>query len=387
MRILIVNRALGTLFGGGEVFDLTAARYLEKRGHRVTLITGKPLFSPPNLHYDDVRVIYVGSPELREYAYRLEKIGTKPAAAFYHLDSYLFEMAVLNWLRKNPQERFDIVQMCSLFSLPQKLLSEFNIPCVSWLPGPPSGLTRRKIKKLVPHEKFALFTHGAPEANLRDMGLEKGCEYEIVEPGVELEVIDYAEDVDVAAEKVRLGFAATDFLGVTIARLIPIKNHALLLEGIALAGKTGTVWNWVFAGDGPLDGALKEQARRLGIERQIRWLGHQRRAEVYTLLKICDLSALTSHYESFSISCLESWAHRRPVLGTRVGYLQHLIREAGGGETVLPGDAQELASALTRMTNPKIRAEYGRRGRAFVERLDWPRIAERLESLYLKTIG
>ncbi|MDR3159205.1 MAG: glycosyltransferase family 4 protein [Zoogloeaceae bacterium] len=386
MRILIVNRALGTLFGGGESFDLTAARYLEKRGHAVTLITGKPLFSPPNLRYGDMRVLYVRAPALRGCAYHLERTSAKLSAFFCHLDLYLFEMAVFAWLRKNPQERFDIVQMCSLFCLPQKILSKFNIPCVSWLPGPPSGLTRRQIRKLARREGFSLFAHGAPEDSLRDMGLRKGHEYEIIEPGVELEAIDHAEDVDAAAGKARLGLAATDLLGVTIARLVPVKNHALLLEGIALAGKAGTVWNWVFAGDGPLCGELKEQARRLGIERQVRWLGRQGRAEVYRLLRICDLSALTSRYENFSIAALESWAHRRPVIGTSVGYLQHLVRESGGGETVAPGDARELAEALARMTNPEMRAEYGRRGRAFVERLDWPRIAERLENLYQKTI-
>jgi glycosyltransferase involved in cell wall biosynthesis len=351
------------------------------------MITGQPLFGCPNLYYDDARVVYVRTPELRKYAYLLEKTSIKLSAFFYHLDLYLFEMAVFRWLRKQPAGAFDIVQTCSLFALPRKLLAKFAMPCVTWLPGPPSRLARRRIRALVHHKKFALFAHGTPEAVLHDMGLRRGQEFAIIEPGVELEAIDQAANLDLVVEKARLGLRETDLLGATIARLVPIKNHALLLEGIALAGEMGVHWNWAFAGDGLLRECLEKRARELGIEKQVHWLGHQSLADVYRLLGTCDISALTSVYENFSIAVLEAWAHRRPVIGTKVRYLQHLIQEAGGGETVPSGDAQALAEALVKMTNPEMRAEYGRRGRAFVEHLDWPKIAERLESLYRRTLN
>ena len=79
-------------------------------------------------------------------------------------------------------------------------------------------------------------------------------------------------------------------------------------------------------------------------------------------------------------------AHRLPVIGTRVGYLQHLIGDAEAGLVVSPDQPVELAAALAYMADPTVRADYGRKGRAFVERLDWPLIAEKLDRLYQQVI-
>ena len=119
MNILIVNRALGTLFGGGEHFDLNAAWHLTKRGHKATAITAKPLIGKP-LKYDEVEVTYVTSPNLRRYSYVTECVHNKVSAVLRHVDNWLFERQVLRWLSVGSRYRkFDVVQCCSLFNLPQ----------------------------------------------------------------------------------------------------------------------------------------------------------------------------------------------------------------------------------------------------------------------------
>jgi len=385
MKILIVNRALGTLFGGGESFDYNAARHLAARGHEVTLITGKPLWGLAKNIFPDLKVIYVAAPNLRRFAYATEKISCKLSAAFYHLDNALFERAVLRWFAAQPQNAFDIVQCCSLFALPEQLLNRYEQAVISWLPGPPSGRVRGRLPRLVANPHFGLFAHGSPEWTLLKMGFARGREFEIIEPGIELSAIDLIAS-DRCAQRRQLGIGSEDMLGITTARLVPVKNLALLLEALAGAKQRGVIWNWLFIGDGPLASELKQRAKALGISSQVHFLGHKPQQEVHAWLAVADLFALTSSYENFSIATLEAMAHRLPVIGTEVGYLKILIAEAQAGRVVSPTDSAQLAETLVELAETTNRLGYGRTGRQFVERLDWPNIAQRLETFYQQVI-
>ena len=385
MNILIVNRALGTLWGGGESFDYNAARHLVKRGHRVTLITGKPLWGQPRNAPSDANVVYVPAPFVRRFAYMTEGVNSKLSAAFRHLDKALFERAVWRWYSSQEPGAFDIVQCCSLFSLPGRLLSASRQPVVSWLPGPPSGRVRRLLPGLLAARHFGLFTRGSSEWTLRDMGFERANDYEIIEPGVDLDIID---GISVDRETLRgtLGIAPDVLCGVTTARLVPVKNHALLLEGIAEAKRRGVAWHWLFIGDGPLEAKLTQRAKALGVLDHTHFLGYRPQGEVYRWLAASDLFALASSYESYSIATLEAMAHRLPIVGTSVGYLKELIEKAEAGRIFDSTDSDGLAAALVDLANSSQRQGYGQAGRAFVERLDWPHIALRLERFYAQVI-
>ena len=385
MKILIVNRALGTLFGGGESFDYNAALHLSSLGHKVTLITGKPLFKPAKNNFPDMEVIYVPAPNLRRFAYATELINSKISAAFYHLDNAIFELAVFRWCKRLPKNNFDIIQCCSLFGLPESLLNNFDQPVISWLPGPPSGRVRARLPRLIANPHFGLFAHGSPEWDLMKMDFVRGKEYEIIEPGIDLSAID-AIKPDRYLKRKQLGLGVESLLGITTARLVPVKNHKLLLKALAGAKRQGVIWHWLFIGDGPLASDLKQYAQQLGISKQVHFLGHQNQQEVHAFLAIADIFALTSSYENFSIATLEAMAHRLPVIGTEVGYLQVLISEAKAGRVVPSSDSDQLATTLVELAEAENRLVFGQAGRNFVERLDWPNIAQRLETFYQKVI-
>ena len=383
MNILIVNRALGTLFGGGESFDLNAARYFRRKGHQVTLVTGKPLWGTPKNKFVDIDVNYVSCPELRKYAYATEVISRKLSAGFYHLDNLAFERAVFSWYNRQPKNSYDIVQCCSLFNLPAWLLRRHRQPIVSWLPGPPSGLTRRSLETLSTKHGFGLFAHGETVRHLNTLGLLEGRDFEVIEPGIDLVAVD-ATQVDRLALRRQLGLSEQDLVGITTARLVPVKRLDFLIEGIAQAKAHGVKWHWLVVGKGPEERALRALATSLGLGGQVRFLGYKPQEEVHRWLEVADLFALTSRYESFSIATLEAMAHSLPVVGVRAGYLPQLICDARAGILVDNKGTDDLAQALADMQNSATRTQYGRNGRAFVEQLDWPHIVEKLERLYLK---
>lgn len=109
MRVLIVNRTLGTFLGGGETFDINVARNLIKMGHEVTIITGKPLLSQPKFSHGDVNIGYLSTPNLRFLEQSVRHISQKFGAILRHIDTYSFERTGLQWVAKN-QQAYDIVQ-------------------------------------------------------------------------------------------------------------------------------------------------------------------------------------------------------------------------------------------------------------------------------------
>jgi hypothetical protein len=62
------------------------AAHLAKRGHDVTVVTGRPLLRRANNRFDGVRVVYVRCPDLPRFAYAAEYLHGQVAAAFHHLD-------------------------------------------------------------------------------------------------------------------------------------------------------------------------------------------------------------------------------------------------------------------------------------------------------------
>lgn len=382
LRILIVNRALGTVFGGGESFDFNAARFLARRGHKVTVITAKPLLRRP-LEYPDVDVVYVPSPNFRNYAYLCEHISTKLSAAIWHADNWLFEKQVFHWLSRGAKyKQFDILQCCGLFRLSSWTSLQFQKPVVVWLPGPPSGLDRIAIKKLVRNANFGLFTHGAPVEVLQEMGLVLNKDFFIVEPGIELSIVNKARLGDKVTLKRQLGIPETNLVGITVCRLVPIKNVDLLIRGIAKAVEKGANYHWLIVGDGPERQRLEKLTHKVGLDSRVHFLGYQPNHKVHQLLAISDVYALTSTYESFSIATLEAMAHRLPVVATKVGYLQVMVKESGAGLLVSPNDTDALADALVKLTDEGLRRQLGNQGRTYAERFDWPAIAEKLEKVF-----
>lgn len=385
MRILIVNRMLGTLLGGGETFDLNVAYRLAKLGHNVTVLTAKTFFSRPALSYPDLRIVYIPTLNLRSLEARAGRVMNMLGAVCRHIDEYMFERAAFSWLSHDGNySQYDIVQCCSMFWFPRWIVNRLNTPVVSWLPGPPSRLAQRLIRTLVSYPHFGLFCHGDPIRVLEDkLGFVRGVEFEVIEPGVDLATADVHDSQRNMTRK-DLNIPNETVVGVTVARLVSVKNIPFLIEGIGVVvHKLRIPIVWFVVGDGPEGTFLKRLAAEKGLKGCIRWLGQVPQSEVHRILAGSDIFALTSAYESFSIATLEAMAHGLPIVATNVGYLTTIGRESGGGILVNPGDVEGLAQAIARLaTDVDFRRRLGKNGRAYVQRFGWPNIIAKLLQFY-----
>jgi N-acetyl-alpha-D-glucosaminyl L-malate synthase BshA len=85
----------------------------------------------------------------------------------------------------------------------------------------------------------------------------------------------------------------------------------------------------VMIGDGPDRDLAEEEARALGVEEDVRFLG--RLESVISLLRACDLFLLPSQSESFGLAALEAMACGTPVVSTRAGGVPELIEDGVSG--------------------------------------------------------
>lgn len=99
----------------------------------------------------------------------------------------------------------------------------------------------------------------------------------------------------------------------------------------------------VMVGDGPDRSAAEEEARRLDVEGDVRFLG--KIDGVAPLLASADLYLLTTDQESFGLSALEAQACGVPVLGYNVGGLPEVVESGVTGHLGAVGDIVSMAGA------------------------------------------
>lgn len=134
------------------------------------------------------------------------------------------------------------------------------------------------------------------------------------------------------------------FIVGTVGRLTEQKGHSYLLEAIPHVLKEVPEAAFWMIGDGPLMNDLHTQARQLGIENAIQFMG--KRDDVHALFDQMDLFVLPSLYEGLPTVVLESMAHQVPVLGTTIAGTRELIQHQKNGWLVPACDPQALVQAI-----------------------------------------
>ena len=172
-----------------------------------------------------------------------------------------------------------------------------------------------------------------------------------------------------------------------IGRLIPIKGHLVLLRALAQARARIPSLALDVAGRGPLEPALKELARELGIEDAVHFLGFV--SPVHSAIEEAAIVVVPSLGEGFGMVALEAMERARPVIASAVGGLPEIVADGETGLVVEPGDAVALAGAIVELAGDLERAAaMGRAGRERA-RTEFPpeRSAERIEALYRAALG
>ena len=139
-------------------------------------------------------------------------------------------------------------------------------------------------------------------------------------------------------------------------------------------------------GDGRERSKLEELSRDLGIVNNIEFLGVLSRDQVVEQVEASDVFVLGSRYETFGVVVIEALALGVPVIATRCGGPEDIIREEDG-ILVSVNDVNAMAAAMLNVY--KNRAMYNRReiSEACYERYGEQAVAEKLIQEYRNVLG
>jgi glycosyltransferase involved in cell wall biosynthesis len=168
-----------------------------------------------------------------------------------------------------------------------------------------------------------------------------------------------------AALRRALGFAAQDFVIGMSAVLRREKNHAQLVRALAALRRRGVPARALLIGDGETRPAVEALARRLGVAEYLAITGFQQ--DVRPFVAACDVLAITSTTEAFSLAAIEAMAAARPVVHSDVGGAAEMIRPGENGLLFPVGDTRALVECLARLSEREARERMGRAAREAVE--------------------
>jgi glycosyltransferase involved in cell wall biosynthesis len=145
-----------------------------------------------------------------------------------------------------------------------------------------------------------------------------------------------------------LGFSDTDMVIGISALLRPEKNHVQLVEAIAVLRKMGIPARALMVGDGVIT----------GLQRDVR-----------PYIAACDVMALCSFTEAFSLAAIEAMALGKPLVHSDVGGAAEIVVPGRNGFLFPVGDTRALVDKLAVLADRAVSRRMGRDARATVEAL------------------
>ncbi|HKR98774.1 MAG TPA: glycosyltransferase family 4 protein [Candidatus Dormibacteraeota bacterium] len=153
---------------------------------------------------------------------------------------------------------------------------------------------------------------------------------------------------------------------LTVARLVPGKGHALLLEALASLRERGIETATTFVGEGPEREALERLAGELRLD--VRLAGVVGQDELRAFYEDAELFCLPTFAEGLGVVLLEAMSAGLPVVSSLVMGVPEVVEDGETGLLVLPGRADLLAEALVRLAEShELRERLGSAGRRWVE--------------------
>ncbi len=114
--------------------------------------------------------------------------------------------------------------------------------------------------------------------------------------------------------------------------------------------------------------SLKDKITQAGLEDRFVWKGEVAFEELPSLFGAMSIVAAVSRVEGFGLTCLEAMSSGAPVIASRTGGFEMVIRDGIDGRLVECNDTDAIAEAFNSMAEDPLRlAEMARSGRSRVE--------------------
>jgi 1,2-diacylglycerol 3-alpha-glucosyltransferase len=254
--------------------------------------------------------------------------------------------------------------------------------------GPVRGpLIDKYAKRLVSwFYNRCIFVSAPNKAILKEMTankFKKPCEA-ISNP---IDIQNFFPVADDEKEKIKERFGLSGFVVLYTGRLAPDKHVDVLVRAIAEAKKKIPDIIFAITGHGTAEKELKDLAKELGIENNVKFFGTVDVESHALIYKAADVFAIASTSEMQSLSMMKAMATGLPVIGVNAWALPEYIDEKNGFVLEV-GDYQGIAEKIVFIfNNPQQGKLLGQGGLETARKFSPEKIAKRWIEIYEKVLA
>jgi glycosyltransferase involved in cell wall biosynthesis len=165
-------------------------------------------------------------------------------------------------------------------------------------------------------------------------------------------------------------------------RLTQRKGLHLIIEALPAMLAINPQVIFEIMGNGASEATLKEQAKKLGVEQRVRFLGRIPLTDTYPYYQRAKVFVLPSANEGMSNALLEALASGLPAVVTDTGGTSELVTEGVNGY-IIPRDSQAITEAVSRLLrDDSLRLRMAEASRARAEAQSWGVVAREYIKIY-----
>jgi glycosyltransferase involved in cell wall biosynthesis len=181
------------------------------------------------------------------------------------------------------------------------------------------------------------------------------------------------------------GVAEDDVVVGTIARLFEHKGYEEILAAMPAAVTREPRLRFVWIGDGANRTRYEQQLARLGLRDHVHLVGLVHPREVAFQINGFDIVLHASRWEGLPRALVQGLLTGIPAISFDNDGAPEVVHPGMTGYLVPLGSINGLADAMVKLaTDAPRRREMGMKGRAWcLERFDWHRMVEQIETLYI----
>jgi N-acetyl-alpha-D-glucosaminyl L-malate synthase BshA len=362
-------------YGGSGAVATELGIALARRGHEVHFITyQQPFRLPtflPRVYFHEVDVgrypLFEFPPYDLALAVRMHEVVREHQLDLLHCH-YAIPHATSAWITKQMlrEEQRDIRVVTTLHGT--------DITIVGQDPSFHS-ITKFSIEK---SDALTAVSHYLQKETLHAFGCT-ACRIDVIPNFIDPTVYDRSK----YAGQLRVQFDSGRKVLMHISNFRPVKRVRDVVRVFAKVHRQ-VPSVLVMVGDGPERHDAEQEARQLGVDKDVQFLG--KIDSVAPLLAAADLFLLPTNSESFGLSALEALASGTPVIGTDAGGLPEVVQKNETGVLCGVGDVDGMAgAAIALLTDERRWKEMSRAAAADARaRFAMDPIVERYEQMYVQ---
>jgi|SRR3989344_5380678 len=362
MKVAVIIDTWFPVIGGGQINALEISKLIVKNGHTIDIITR-------NCGKDNLRL----PKRLNVY-----KLG--PLTDFNNpISKITFLLRSLLYLHKND---YDMIHAHAFLPgiTARLLMITKSIPAIFTVHGTSintkllNPLTRR-VEKFILTEILYSAQITVAQNFLNFENINKNIFY--IPNGVDLK----------SFKRIKIQKSKEKLL-IFVGRLHPQKNLINLIKAMDIVRQKLFV-KLLIIGDGPQKNELRSFIKRQSLSNIIKLKGQVNQSQLKNLYSQSHIFILPSIYEGFPLTLLEAWSAKLPVITSKTGECQYLVKNGINGYLINnPDSPSDIAKVITKALENKDLEKLGLSGYNLIKsRFSWDQSAKQTLDIYESVIA